>query len=246
MICHFCGIELENGDNETIKCEKCAISFHSNCYRPITGNFNENKFTCDMCRIKNKGKISEIKCVLCPNRDGILRRATNRKYVHHVCGMYIPGIKYMNTAKQIGVLVSKTSQKLNNTCNICKNSNGVCIKCNMEGCDSYFHVTCGKKKHSLRWFSDGDTIQYVGYCEAHLNKIVVVNQKDKKNDEKLDRFDEEQKGNEDDKEEINNTGNENEVGFYDEIINLGPDCPDKVGILFLLLLFIYFYFMFSS
>nr|XP_017209402.2 protein AF-10 isoform X11 [Danio rerio] len=125
--------------------------------------------------------LNIVRCELCPQKDGALKRTDNGGWAHVVCALYIPEVEFANvsTMEPI-VLQSVPHERYNKTCYICeeqgresKAATGACMTCNKHGCRQAFHVTCAQLAGLLceEQGSDADNVKYCGYCKYHYNKL---------------------------------------------------------------------------
>ncbi|KAF4800651.1 hypothetical protein TURU_042572 [Turdus rufiventris] len=125
--------------------------------------------------------LMNLRCELCPHKDGALKRTDNGGWAHVVCALYIPEVQFANvsTMEPI-VLQSVPHDRYNKTCYICdeqgresKAATGACMTCNKHGCRQAFHVTCAQFAGLLceEEGNGADNVQYCGYCKYHFNKL---------------------------------------------------------------------------
>ncbi|XP_056007247.1 protein AF-17-like isoform X3 [Ostrea edulis] len=124
----------------------------------------------------------ELKCELCPQKDGALKRTdTGVAWCHVVCALFIPEAWFANvqTMEPI-VLKNVPPERFNKVCYICeengrqeKSNSGACMQCNRNGCKMNFHVTCAQAQGLLceEAGNYGDNVKYCGYCVHHYKKL---------------------------------------------------------------------------
>ena len=127
--CSIC-LEYEKFSTKCYKCIKCSSYFHLACYNlfnftedkteDIKNNNNLNHFICTRCKEDEK-----IKCCLCMEHAGIIKKTEDNKYKHYYCYLF-----EMN--------IDKTT-----LCKFCKKREKPTIKCHAKKCKFKCHIKCG-------------------------------------------------------------------------------------------------------
>ena len=127
--CSIC-LEYEKFSTKCYKCIKCSSYFHLACYNlfnftedktdEIKNNNNLNHFICTRCKEDEK-----IKCCLCMEHSGIIKKTADNKYKHYYC--YI-----------LEMNIDKTT-----LCKFCKKREKPTIKCHAKKCKFKCHIKCG-------------------------------------------------------------------------------------------------------
>ena len=133
---------------------------------------------CCKCRSQERG--ARVKCELCPNKGGALKRTESGGWAHVVCALYIPEVRFENVSTMEPINFSDVpNERFVKTCFICEEDgrenirsvNGACMNCHKTGCKLSFHVTCAQSRRLLcEEGSVGGHVQYVGYCTSHWAK----------------------------------------------------------------------------
>lgn len=88
----------------------------------------------------------EIKCLLCPKIDGILKQISKDAvgWAHVVCVNWISDIWFDSDAKTTvnGKIMKK---RFDLTCGLCKKKEGSILQCDFKNCTKSFHVRCAIK-----------------------------------------------------------------------------------------------------
>jgi hypothetical protein len=83
MVCDVCdevfSLELNttSEENAIVQCKKCGVRVHQCCYGVDSYS---TEWLCNFCE-KNDTQ-QQKRCILCPNREGALKRTTCKKWVH--------------------------------------------------------------------------------------------------------------------------------------------------------------------
>jgi hypothetical protein len=87
--CDVCCAEDELDDNvRLLTCARCGVSVHNTCYDvslPAPGAL----WLCEPCQTNVAGPMT---CALCPVHGGAMRLAADGRWIHALCGLWIPGI----------------------------------------------------------------------------------------------------------------------------------------------------------
>ena len=82
MACDVCLDGDDDEGNEILICELCLIAVHQSCYgSELLDSIPEDDWICARCRYlkANPSKqCNEIKCVYCPQIDGVLKPITRK------------------------------------------------------------------------------------------------------------------------------------------------------------------------
>lgn len=177
--CCVCSDERGWAENPLVYCDGhgCNVAVHQACYGIV--QVPTGPWFCRKC--ESQERAARVRCELCPQKDGALKRTDNGGWAHVVCALYIPEVEFANvsTMEPI-VLQSVPHERYNKTCYICeeqgresKAATGACMTCNKHGCRQAFHVTCAQLAGLLceEQGSDADNVKYCGYCKYHYNKL---------------------------------------------------------------------------
>ncbi|GAB6031984.1 hypothetical protein CHUAL_010362 [Chamberlinius hualienensis] len=191
LVCAVCVGDISEQDDEIVECDGCGVSVHEGCYgitdvesvSSSSSSSSMEPWFCDACKAGNK----DPDCELCPNKGGIFKETDVGKWVHVVCGLYIPGVAFGNVDKLSSVTLfempySKWGAK---SCVLCEDDRfsrtGVCISCDAGLCKNYFHVTCAQKEGLLSEASPEEVKDiadpFFAYCKLHADKFIVRSKK---------------------------------------------------------------------
>jgi len=135
VVCDICLDDEDYEDDEIVICDLCLVAVHQTCYGGKLKNaIPAGSWYCDRCQelVNNKQKkCTEIKCFLCPDIDGAMKRVeTGAKnadlWAHLVCINWHPDIWFKNDEKvHLEGAINKDRFQLR--CNCCRTSEGSCI-----------------------------------------------------------------------------------------------------------------------
>jgi len=95
----------------------------------------------------NQKKCTDIKCFLCPDIDGAMKRVTRdgtENWAHVVCVNWTPEIWFKDDEKkEIQGFLNKDRFTIN--CSRCKKTEGSCMQCDYKACSSSMHARCAIK-----------------------------------------------------------------------------------------------------
>ncbi|XP_061185914.1 protein AF-10-like [Saccostrea echinata] len=178
--CCVCSDERGWAENPLVYCDGqgCNVAVHQACYGIV--HVPKGPWYCRKC--ESQERTARVKCELCPQKDGALKRTdTGVAWCHVVCALFIPEAWFANvqTMEPI-VLKNVPPERFNKVCYICEESgrvdkanSGACMQCNRNGCKMNFHVTCAQAQGLLceEAGNYGDNVKYCGYCVHHYKKL---------------------------------------------------------------------------
>ncbi|XP_052683072.1 protein AF-10-like [Crassostrea angulata] len=178
--CCVCSDERGWAENPLVYCDGqgCNVAVHQACYGIV--HVPKGPWYCRKC--ESQERSARVKCELCPQRDGALKRTdTGVAWCHVVCALFIPEAWFANvqTMEPI-VLKNVPPERFNKVCYICeengratRSNSGACMQCNRNGCKMNFHVTCAQAQGLLceEAGNYGDNVKYCGYCVHHYKKL---------------------------------------------------------------------------
>lgn len=184
--CCVCSDERGWPENPLVYCDglSCTVAVHQACYGIVA--VPTGPWFCRKCECEE----STARCVLCPWKDGALKRTDEKQWAHVVCALYIPEIRFGNVSTMEPIILQLIpSERFSKTCYICqdkgkgsKASYGACMQCNKAGCKQQFHVTCAQTLGLLCEEAGNylDNVKYCGYCQHHYSKLVCFHKRNRK------------------------------------------------------------------
>ncbi|XP_041365724.1 protein AF-17-like [Gigantopelta aegis] len=179
--CCVCSDERGWAENPLVYCDGhgCNVAVHQACYGIV--QVPNGPWYCRKC--ESQERQARVKCELCPQKDGALKRTDTGGWCHVVCALFIPEAWFSNvqTMEPI-VLKNVPGDRFNKICYICEEhgretraTSGSCMTCNKNGCKQNFHVTCAQSQGLLceEAGNYGDNVKYCGYCVYHYKKLNV-------------------------------------------------------------------------
>ena len=175
--CTICGEGDWEDDNQIIFCDSCDLAVHQVCYGAGARNIpqGDEPWYCDVCKAHPRrangrhSTNSRPACILCPNRDGALKRTTDGRWAHIMCALWVPGVQFLDAeGRDIIHPYGIKHERLGLLCSICKKQHGACIQCKAPRCLTAFHATCARMKgfHMVERERD-DYVALEAYCEKH-------------------------------------------------------------------------------
>ncbi|KAK2835382.1 hypothetical protein Q5P01_015866 [Channa striata] len=135
----------EDGTSLLLRCSSCQMQVHASCYGVKPDSVSDS-WMCSRCATGNW----TVECCLCNLRGGALKRTTNNRWVHVICGIAVAEARFVNVIEREPVDITAVPETRKNLkCVYChsKNTNqnrGACIQCSYENCATSFHVTCAQ------------------------------------------------------------------------------------------------------
>ncbi|CAG5122741.1 unnamed protein product, partial [Candidula unifasciata] len=176
--CCVCSDESGWSENPLVYCDGagCNVAVHQACYGIV--QVPSGPWFCRKC--ESQERVARVKCELCPQRAGALKRTDGGGWCHVVCALYIPEAWFANVQTMEPIILNSVpGERFNKTCYICeeqkrdtKATAGACMQCNRNSCKQYFHVTCAQAQGLLCEVTGSyDNVKYCGYCSHHYKKL---------------------------------------------------------------------------
>lgn len=169
-MCCVCGRGDSEAENPIVFCDGCNIAVHKGCYgNPLAHEIPEGDWLCERCLWKAKDK----RCVLCPVREGAMKRTIDWQWAHIACALWIPEVfcHYGDGLEPIDYFqVPEHRFKLK--CDYCGLMEGACVECAHESCKVKFHISCGlaeEKKIVCEHKVAGKTDLILAFCSKHAD-----------------------------------------------------------------------------
>ncbi|XP_071961676.1 uncharacterized protein [Antedon mediterranea] len=177
--CCVCGDERGWTENPLVYCDGhgCNVAVHQACYGIVS--VPTGPWFCRKC--ESQERAARVKCDLCPQKEGALKRTDTGGWAHVVCALYIPEVSFGDVTSMEPIQVSFVPHdRYNKVCYVCeqksmgtKATSGACMTCNKNGCRLSFHVTCAQSDGLLCEEAGQytDNVKYTGYCSTHFQKL---------------------------------------------------------------------------
>lgn len=177
--CCVCSDERGWNENPLVYCDGtgCNVAVHQACYGII--QVPSGPWFCRKC--ESQERAARVRCDLCPQKEGALKRTDTGSWSHVVCALFVPEAWFGNVQTMEPIILKGVPpERYNKTCYICEESgregrasSGACMQCNKNGCKQAFHVTCAQSAGLLceEQGSYVDNVKYCGYCEYHYKKL---------------------------------------------------------------------------
>jgi len=170
-MCCVCGHGDSEDQNPIVFCDGCNIAVHKGCYgNPLANEIPEGDWLCERCLWKAQDQC----CVLCPVKEGAMKRTTDWQWAHVACALWIPEVfcHYGDGLEPIDYF-QVPDRRFTMTCEYCKKKQGACAECAHEGCKVKFHIGCGlkqKKKIVCEHKELGDKTDLIlAFCSKHAD-----------------------------------------------------------------------------
>lgn len=85
VVCDVCRSPFSEDGNEMIFCDTCNVCVHQACYD--IDEIPAGEWYCQPCR--ELGRADKARCVLCPNKNGAMKRTPDEKWAHVSCSLWV-------------------------------------------------------------------------------------------------------------------------------------------------------------
>ncbi len=136
--CCVCYSDEGYADDPIVVCEGCECGVHKYCYGILEIPEGDIPWYCRVC--EKKLNPQEIRCALCPNVGGAYKPTDDGRWVHVVCTLWIPEIRFLDIDAMepvTGVEEIEARTKWNVKCSICTHAFGPVIKVSIS---SFFFI----------------------------------------------------------------------------------------------------------
>ncbi|XP_059485465.1 PHD finger protein 14 [Neocloeon triangulifer] len=185
MVCCACLGDRSDSVNEIVECDSCGVMVHEACYgvsdtcsvSSTASSCSTEPWFCEAC----KAGVTDPCCELCPNKGGIFKETDVGKWVHLVCGLYVPGVAFGEVDKLSNVTLFEMAYNKwgAKPCTLCPDERfvrtGITIGCDAGMCRETFHVTCAQREGLLAEahsdeFEHADP--FYAHCKQHTDKFL--------------------------------------------------------------------------
>ncbi|KAH0455269.1 hypothetical protein IEQ34_015301 [Dendrobium chrysotoxum] len=179
LFCDVCW-RTETIVNRIFVCSSCKVAVHLDCYRRLKDP--AGPWRCEFCEVtslqaspgnqqlgSSEKTCSRAQCSLCSGVTGAFRKSTNGEWVHAFCAEWLLESTYKRGQQNlVGGMDAISKEKDINTCCICHNRLGLCLKCSYGHCQAKFHPTCARSAGLfMNIKAIGGRFQHKAYCEKH-------------------------------------------------------------------------------
>lgn len=85
VVCDVCRSPYSEDGNEMIFCDTCNVCVHQACYD--IDEIPAGEWYCQPCR--ELGRVDKASCVLCPNKNGAMKRTPDERWAHVSCSLWV-------------------------------------------------------------------------------------------------------------------------------------------------------------
>lgn len=175
VVCSICGDGDVEAKNDILFCDLCDTAVHQVCYG--TDEVPPDHWFCDPCASVGF-EARGARCIICNVEGGALKRTTNKKWAHVVCGLCIPELYFEDPFRLNAIAgfegIPLARKKLQ--CGICKDLGitakaefNSCIQCSFKSCCKAFHPFCARLKgYQMQHGSSG---AMEAYCFSHRTQL---------------------------------------------------------------------------
>lgn len=85
VVCDVCRSPFSEDGNEMVFCDTCNVCVHQACYD--IEEIPSGEWYCQPCR--ELGRVDKASCILCPNKNGAMKRTPDEKWAHVSCSLWV-------------------------------------------------------------------------------------------------------------------------------------------------------------
>ncbi|XP_026656732.2 uncharacterized protein LOC103696526 isoform X2 [Phoenix dactylifera] len=177
LSCDIC-MRTETVLNRIFVCSSCKVAVHLDCYHRLKNPIGSWK--CELCeemslhprspRNQTDGwdRFCIITCCgLCGGATGAFRKSSDGQWVHAFCAEWLLESRFRRAQDNL-VEGMDTISKGADSCCICHQNVGACLKCSYGHCQTTFHPSCARDAGFYMNVSTiGGRSQHKAYCEKH-------------------------------------------------------------------------------
>lgn len=114
VVCDVCRSPFSEDGNEMVFCDSCNVCVHQACYD--IEEIPSGEWYCQPCR--ELGRVDKASCILCPNKNGAMKRTPDDKWAHVSCSLWVVSQIDGDHKDQLtmDVKVKKPHNSINNKC----------------------------------------------------------------------------------------------------------------------------------
>lgn len=113
IVCDVCRSPYSEDGNEMIFCDTCNVCVHQACYD--IEEIPSGEWYCQPCR--ELGRVDKASCMLCPNKNGAMKRSDDDKWAHVSCSLWVVSqIEGDHKDQTLNTKSKKTSNNKNKKC----------------------------------------------------------------------------------------------------------------------------------
>ena len=168
-VCDICHEGYSEPGDMLVFCDKCNIAVHQGCYGISV--VPDGDWMCSVCA--HGLSPSNVKCFICKQPGGAMRRTPEGCYIHLVCALYTPELSLNFNQPEVLIegihRISRERAEL--VCCICGQRGYGCVQCSSRSCSTSFHPYCALKAGYLLTTDEKNGVfLYLCYCQEHTEK----------------------------------------------------------------------------
>ncbi|XP_073105520.1 uncharacterized protein [Elaeis guineensis] len=177
LSCDIC-MRTETVLNRIFVCSSCKVAVHLDCYRRLKNPIGSWK--CEVCEEMSLHPRSPrnqtdgwdrfhavTQCGLCGGATGAFRKSTDGQWVHAFCAEWLLESRFTRGQDNL-VEGMDTISMGKDSCCICYQDIGACLKCSYGHCQITFHPSCARSAgFYMNVRITGGRLQHKAYCEKH-------------------------------------------------------------------------------
>ncbi|XP_010908665.1 uncharacterized protein [Elaeis guineensis] len=177
LSCDIC-MRTETVLNRIFVCSSCKVAVHLDCYHRLKNPIGS--WQCELCEgmsLQPRSPRNQTdgwdrfcivtQCGLCGGATGAFRKSTDGQWVHAFCAEWLLESRFRRGQDNL-VEGMDTISKGNDSCCICHQNVGACLKCSYGHCQTTFHPSCARDAgFYMNVRTIGGRLQHKAYCEMH-------------------------------------------------------------------------------